>query len=82
VIIEGIKRLIKKEDLLLWPRGADLANPHIYDLSVSINPAHLDKLERYLERYLKRHPYKKERYLLERVKELEKEFSKKEFSYV
>jgi hypothetical protein len=43
---EGIKRLVDKEDLELWPKGV---KDFKEEYSISINPKHLGKLERYLQ---------------------------------
>jgi len=59
---EGIKRLVDKEDLELWPKGV---KDFREEYSISINPKHLDRLEHYLQD----HPED-----LQRLHDLEKQF--------
>lgn len=65
IIEEGIDRLVKKEDLLLWPKTAEKLDE---SSSVSINPKRLDDLEK----YLKGHPK-----WYQRLKDIEEEMKYK-----
>lgn len=67
---EGIKRLVDKEDLELWPKGV---KDFTEEYSVSINPKHLGKLERYLQGYSEE---------LQRLRHLKKQFHYKGREYV
>lgn len=48
IIEEAIKRLVKKDDLILWPRGYERVT---YDSSISINLEHIHDLEKYVKGY-------------------------------
>lgn len=67
---EGIKRLVDKEDLELWPKGVKRIKE---EYSVSINPKHLNKLEHYLQVHPKE---------LQRLHDLKKQFRYKGKEYV
>jgi len=67
---EGIKRLVYKEDLELWPKGVkDFKEKY----SISINPKHLGSLEHYLQGYPKDQ---------QRCRDLKKQFRYKEKEYI
>ena len=66
---EGIKRLVYKHDLKLWPKGVKSIEGKY---SVSLNPKHLSKLEHYL------HGHSKE---LQRLRNLKKQFHYKGKEY-
>lgn len=67
---EGIKRLLYKKDLELWPKGVKRIKE---EYSISINPKHLGKLERYLQGYSKE---------LRRLRDLKKQFRYRGKEYV
>ena len=66
---EGIKRLVYKHDLKLWPKGVKSIEGKY---SVSLNPKHLGKLEHYLQGHSKE---------LERLRDLKKQFHYKARQY-
>ena len=66
---EGIKRLVHKDDLQLWPKGVKGIEEKY---SVSLNPKHLGKLEHYLQGHSKE---------LERLRYLKRQFRYKAKQY-